>query len=769
MSEKTKTVKLTDIPGVTPSIAEKLEASGFTTPWAIVVARVDELAEKTGLPQSTAERIIENARKILGITFKTAKEIKAERMSVKKLTTGSKNLDDLLGGGIETRTITEFFGEYGSGKCVAKDTPIAYLNPQFLDITSIEELYEKYREMSGEEVFEEGFIVRTPNLKILAYDGEEIRIAEAPYIYREKVRRILVIKTDSGNIIRVTGKHPLLVLNNEGIDWRKASEIKPGDWIATPSKIDFNTNLNPTIGEKDAYYIGSRVARGENNLLPGVNSGENGVLKTILNAPINIVKNFIAGYVENGGGKVDAENIELIAENEKLAVVLTYLLRRIGVSPVIERENIGGRVRYRIIIDGRDKLTIINLLAEDNELYRTNHYVNENNVPNTIMEFIGKTYRTLVGVGRKPGNPLMKTRLPKIKVHNRKYVSMEEVEKALEVFEELRRELTSIENSLIDENSHQDLYNIIDKLPYSTTRIIAETLKIPLSRARRCLKKRDLNGREKEVREALLKDLKWRIELLNKTISILKKILVLKWDRVRSVEEVEYNDYVYDVVVPGYGNFIGGFMPVILHNTQICHQLAVNVQLPPEKGGLSGRAVYVDTEGTFRWERIEAMARGVGLNVDEAMENIFYQRAYNSDHQISIIDDLFRFVPENNVKLVIVDSVTSHFRAEYPGREHLALRQQRLNAHLHQLVKLAEIYNIAVVVTNQVMARPDVFYGDPTQPIGGHVLAHTPGVRVQLRKARGNKRIARVVDAPHLPEGEAVFAILEDGIRDPEE
>ncbi|MEM1832961.1 MAG: helix-hairpin-helix domain-containing protein, partial [Desulfurococcaceae archaeon] len=284
MSEKTKTVKLTDIPGVTPSIAEKLEASGFTTPWAIVVARVDELAEKTGLPQSTAERIIENARKILGITFKTAKEIKAERMSVKKLTTGSKNLDDLLGGGIETRTITEFFGEYGSGKCVAKDTPIAYLNPQFLDITSIEELYEKYREMSGEEVFEEGFIVRTPNLKILAYDGEEIRIAEAPYIYREKVRRILVIKTDSGNIIRVTGKHPLLVLNNEGIDWRKASEIKPGDWIATPSKIDFNTNLNPTIGEKDAYYIGSRVARGENNLLPGVNSGENGVLKTILNA-----------------------------------------------------------------------------------------------------------------------------------------------------------------------------------------------------------------------------------------------------------------------------------------------------------------------------------------------------------------------------------------------------------------------------------------------------------------------------------------------------
>ncbi|MEZ0394634.1 MAG: DNA repair and recombination protein RadA [Desulfurococcaceae archaeon] len=203
--------------------------------------------------------------------------------------------------------------------------------------------------------------------------------------------------------------------------------------------------------------------------------------------------------------------------------------------------------------------------------------------------------------------------------------------------------------------------------------------------------------------------------------------------------------------------------------TQICHQLSVNVQLPPERGGLEGKAVYVDTEGTFRWERIESMAKGLGLDPDKSMDNIYYMRAYNSDHQIAIVDDLFTFVPKNDVKLVVIDSVTSHFRAEYPGREHLAERQQKLNAHLHQLVRLAEAYNVAVVVTNQVMARPDVFYGDPTVAVGGHVLAHTPGVRVQLRKSRGNKRIARVVDAPHLPEGEAVFAITEEGIRDAEE
>lgn len=202
--------------------------------------------------------------------------------------------------------------------------------------------------------------------------------------------------------------------------------------------------------------------------------------------------------------------------------------------------------------------------------------------------------------------------------------------------------------------------------------------------------------------------------------------------------------------------------------TQICHQLSVNVQLPEDKGGLRGKAVYIDTEGTFRWERIEAMAKGLGLDPDEVMSNIYWIRAINSNHQMEVVGKLFEFVNEENIKLVVIDSVTSHFRAEYPGRENLAARQQKLNKHLHQLVRLAEVYNIAVIITNQVMSRPDVFYGDPTQAVGGHVLYHAPGVRVQLKRSRGNKRIARIVDAPHLPEGETVFAITEWGIRDPD-
>ncbi|MEM1541530.1 MAG: DNA repair and recombination protein RadA [Ignisphaera sp.] len=202
--------------------------------------------------------------------------------------------------------------------------------------------------------------------------------------------------------------------------------------------------------------------------------------------------------------------------------------------------------------------------------------------------------------------------------------------------------------------------------------------------------------------------------------------------------------------------------------TQLCHQLAVNVQLPIEKGGLNKKAIYIDSEGTFRWERVEAMAKALGLNPDAVMEGILYIRAVNSDHQMAIIEELKEMIPKENIGLVIVDSITGHFRAEYPGRENLAIRQQKLNKHLHQLMSLAELYDVAVIITNQVMARPDIFYGDPTVAIGGHVLYHAPGIRVQLKKSRGNRRIARIVDAPHLPEIETVFVITEAGIRDPE-
>jgi len=487
MPEKKKEIRdITDLPGVGPNTAQRLIEHGFGSIEAIAVATPQELSQVTGIPIPTAQKIIQAAREALDIRFKTAKELKEERLQVRKITTGSKNLDELLGGGIETKTITEFYGEYGSGKCFTPDTLVYYLNDEEPHTSTIEEMYEKYKERNGEAPYDDGYAVPLEGVYVYSLDPEtmEVRRARASYIYREKADRVVRISLDNGLEYRITPRHPVLV-DRGGPRWVPAAEVRAGDVL-------------------------------------------------------------------------------------------------VGVS----------------------------------------------------------------GPARE--------------------------------------------------------------------------------------------GRVEAARH-----------------------------RVARVEVEEYDGWVYDLVVPETHNFIDP-NGVVLHNTQLSHQLAVNVQLPEEMGGLEAKAVYIDTEGTFRWERIEQMARGVGLDPDQVMENIYWIRAINSHHQMAIVDELFDMLKRENIKLVVVDSVTGHFRAEFPGRENLAMRQQLLNKHLHQLSRLAEIYNVAVVITNQVMARPDIFYGDPTQAVGGHVLYHAPGVRVYIKKSRGNKRIARIVDAPHLPEGEAVFVITEYGIRDPE-
>jgi len=201
--------------------------------------------------------------------------------------------------------------------------------------------------------------------------------------------------------------------------------------------------------------------------------------------------------------------------------------------------------------------------------------------------------------------------------------------------------------------------------------------------------------------------------------------------------------------------------------SQLCHQLCVNVQLPPERGGLNGAALYVDTENTFRTERIVQMSRHLGLDPEQIVKNIIYAEAYTSDHQMFLLDNADEIIKANNVKLIIVDSLTAHFRSEYLGREMLASRQQKLNKHMHKLIRLARAFNAVAVVTNQVMAKPDVFFGDAVHPIGGHIVGHTSHTRVYLRRAaHGPVRIARLVSSPYLPEGEEIFKITENGIED---
>ncbi|MHA1311514.1 MAG: DNA repair and recombination protein RadA [Candidatus Helarchaeota archaeon] len=213
-------------------------------------------------------------------------------------------------------------------------------------------------------------------------------------------------------------------------------------------------------------------------------------------------------------------------------------------------------------------------------------------------------------------------------------------------------------------------------------------------------------------------------------------------------------------IVEAFGEFRTG-------KTQIAHQLCVTVQLPTDKGGLNGAVCYIDTEGTFRPERLlQILDRYDFLDKNKVLDNVIYCRAYNSDHQQLIVEKLAPIIKEKNIRLIIVDSIISHFRSEYIGRGTLSDRQQKLSKFLHRLLQLAEAHNLTVYITNQVQSSPGVFFGDPTKPTGGNVLAHASTFRLYLRKSKANKRVARLIDSPCLPEAEAIFSITEHGIED---
>jgi len=244
----------------------------------------------------------------------------------------------------------------------------------------------------------------------------------------------------------------------------------------------------------------------------------------------------------------------------------------------------------------------------------------------------------------------------------------------------------------------------------------------------------------------------------------------LIWEKRKELKKLTTGSHNLDEIFGGgieTGALTEFFGEYRTGKTQLVHQLCVNVQLPYEKGGLEGSALYIDTEGTFRPERIIQMSEAKDLDYNNVLSNITIGRAYNSDHQILLVKESPKIIAEKNIKLIIVDSIIGHFRSEYIGRGTLSVRQQILNGHLHDILRLTESYDeLASVITNQVSSRPDVFYGNPTTHAGGNIVAHGATIRVYLRKGKGEQRIAKIIDAPHLPEEEAIFSITEDGILD---
>ena len=274
---------------------------------------------------------------------------------------------------------------------------------------------------------------------------------------------------------------------------------------------------------------------------------------------------------------------------------------------------------------------------------------------------------------------------------------------------------------------------------------------------------------------------KTAIKLIHSALDMLgikkKKSAFEIWKERASVNRLTTRSFnLDDCLYSGKKDAPGGLEPGTLTElfgefrtgkTQLCHQLCVNAQLPFRDGGLEGNAYYIDTNNTFRSERIVQMAEALDLDIDKTLKRIIVSRAYNSDHQMDLVRKAERIIRAHRIKLLVIDNLTNFFISEYPGRGLLDSLRSLLRSHLNHLHLLTDIFpGLVVVYVNQVEIKPDVFYGNPIIPLGDEVLAHAATTRIFIRKGKGEQRLAKIVKSPYLPEAEAIFSVTEMGIRD---
>jgi DNA repair protein RadA len=824
LSKTDEELELDTLPGVGPATKQKLKDAGIETILDLATAGPMDIADAVDIDIGKAIELNNKARKKLvemnrlEPDFINAADLLAKRKAIDRISTGSKNLDDLLGGGIETWAMTEFYGEFGSGKCVAGDTKVFYSNDANIHFEPISSTYEKYRTMYGEEPFDNGFIVPLREVSVV---GLNEKLTPASYLYRERVSSILEVRTERGRNLRLAKPHMVMVLSGAGLGWVPSGALRPGDKIATPRSIRIQGKNG--ISNDDAFFLGFYVAEGTRNPLSITNtdekliewtrrylrsrfgfdptvSGSRGhaavvllrnpvkallgglaqcdsytkyVPDCVLNGTDEVVRHFLAGYFE-GDGRIGKRDIELSSNSKPLIEGVSYLLSRLGVSSTFTVKKAGAGPQYRLRVSGFDRERLGQIPFKTKSMPHIWSRDSMYGVP--AGDFLRSVYKSAVTPSprhvRRDGALRKNDTLHGVltrPAYGRKGLSEAQVRVALDfignVSDALDRSLRDLGSSDLESGTGFKRYAL--SLPFPP-KVLAGPLGLSKTGLKNCFK-RGLPTEKVEVfKLAAAKEIERRLRILDDAAATLERALEFNWDTVEEVGEKKYDEFVYDFEVPEGHAFVSGNLPTIMHNSQICHTLCVMVQSPRGEGGLDSGAVYIDTEGTFRPERIAEIAESRGLDSEKVLSKITVARAYNSAHQELIVKELGKVIEPNKLKLVILDSAVAHYRAEFLGRGTLSERQQRLNRFMHQLLRTAEIYNIAVVVTNQVQAAPDSFFGDPTRPTGGHVVAHTSTYRIYLRKAAKN-RIARMVDSPYHPERDAVFCLDEKGVDDPAE
>ena len=829
MAEKKEKVEFSieELPGVGAATAEKLRDAGFSDLLSIAVASAGQIVEIAGVGEAVARKIINVARKKLDMGFETGEELLKRAEKIERITTSSKELDKLLGGGVETGSITEMYGAFASGKCVGKSTNVLYLNSSKIHVSDIEAIYNKYA-INKQDYLEGEIAGLKREVKVVGINKNGgYRIRKINKFYREQVKKLQRIKTERGTELELTKQHPLISINDGGIQWVSSGYLEKGDFIGVVGEL--NLEGKDSITNEDAYFLGVFVAEGTKNPFsitifdknvigwlrnyvnkrflydPTIRRNDTLLLlrnatkdflgdlaltdastkfvpESILNGSDEIIKSFLRGYFD---GDAYLKNIvELCTKSKRLSSDLAYLLSRLGVSVSLSKKFVNGQDYYRIYITSQSDKKKIASIVKDSLIRKE--------------VIFGNKLTTFYGLPTKFVAPLMQRIYEKISGSRRRFnkwnkislcegeyrylfnsylarkfvndiISYEVLNKYFDFVKLRLKEILEVKKKLGDLD-RDSILSSLSVLPFRTDKI-SEKLGFKRGSFQNYISRNLPQNKVKLLSEVLIKmiDELLEDEEFIKDLALLRILTseVIKWEKITENDEFDYNDYVYDLEVDEIHNFIGGEKPVFLHNSQVGFQIAVNVQLPKERGGLDGGVVFLDTESTFRVHRIKQLAEAAGLNFEEALKRIKVARCLNSDHQMLLAEKVEELIKEGfPVRLVIVDSLMSLFRSEFTGRGELATRQQKLNKHIHKLQKLADTYNIAVYVTNQVMAKPDTFFGDPTEPIGGHIVGHGMNPRVYLRKGKKGARVAKLVDSSYLPSSEVIFNITEEGIRD---
>lgn len=719
--------KIEDLAGVGEKIAEKLKEAGYTDFMALAAASGGELSTAVNIGGDTADKIINSAREKLKMGFETATDVMKRREKIGRITTGSKTLDALLGGGIESQAITEAHGAFG---CLTGDAKITLSDGKMVPIGAIGEGLQ-----AG---------VYPLSLPLLSVSKNALVQTKATRLHVYDCESVLKVTLSNGMNLSVTPNHPLM----SETGWKEAeklnrkdkvrivhdtsfpqeyvrlnNKVKVSKFAANTQRIHLPERLTPELAEIIAYILGE---------------GWNEKWRPHLRVSRVCFTNTNARMLDHFATLVsEVFRKDVNVRHQRKGGIKAYAIDSVFVGEFLSQfHGLYGTAKEKYIpeqIFRSPKDVIVRFLAA--------LYDGEGSVKNDIDKKRDKRMSWVTKDGKR------KSRMYNLSSFSRDINLRSSSKQLLESVQTLLAKL-GIDSWINSDITKRDGREFVGYKLHITNRVDIETFS------------REIGMHTLRIRGKIERCLESYKRSLNKRPS--------DFLGIASIEHVRTPDgKVYDLEVPYYHNFLAD--NILSHNSgksQLAHQLAVTVQLPPEKGGLGGKALFIDTEQTFRPERIRDMATSLGLDPVKALENIYAARAYNSDHQVVLAEKAEDMIKNNNVKVMIIDSLTSAFRSDYTGRGTLANRQQKLNRHLHNLQRLGDVYNIAVYVTNQVMSRPDIMFGDPTAPIGGHIVGHQATFRLYLRKSKGEKRIAKLIDSPSLPDNETVFKVTTEGVRD---